>query len=92
MFLTFSSTTLSQLSLCLCLYKPESLLYPMVKFRVCRGKGSRDIVKQIYPCDQNHEKWFISQAHSPISNGNVTLLYIYPYKLQSLLHPTVQVS
>ena len=57
------------------------------KFRVCGGKCSRDTVTQIYPCDQNHEKWCISRAHSSMSNGNVTM-----YKLQSLLHPTVQVS
>ena len=44
------------------------------KFRVCRGKGSRDTVTQIYPCDQNHEKWYISLAHSSISDGNVTIL------------------
>ena len=46
------------------------------KFRVCRGKGSRDTVTQIYSCDQNHEKWFISRAHSSISNGMSHYFYI----------------
>ena len=46
------------------------------KFHVCRGKGLRDTVTQIYSCDQNHEKWFISQAHSSISNGMSHYFYI----------------
>ena len=46
------------------------------KFHVCRGKGLRDTVTQIYPCDQNHEKWFISRAHSSISNGMSHYFYI----------------
>ena len=46
------------------------------KFHVCRGKGSRDTVTQIYPCDQNHEKWFISWAHGSISNGMSHYFYI----------------
>ena len=46
------------------------------KFRVCRGKSSRDTVTQIYSCDQNHEKWFISRAHSSISNGMSHYVYI----------------
>ena len=46
------------------------------KFHVCRGKGSRDTVTQIYSCDQNHEKWFISRAHSSISNGMSHYFYI----------------
>ena len=47
------------------------------KFRVCRGKGSRDTVTRVH---QNHEKWFISRAHSSISDGDLTLL------LHTLIH------
>ena len=63
------------------------------KFRGCWGKGSTDTVTQIYPCAPKSKKWLISRAHSFTSDGDVTIrLHIYPYKLQSLLHPTVQVS
>ena len=44
------------------LYKPQSLLYPMVQ------------VSQIYACAPNQEKWFISQAHGSKFDGDVTIL------------------
>ena len=62
------------------------------KFRVCRGKGSRDTVTQIYPCASKSWKMVYftgSQLHIWWGCHNT---FTYPYKLQSLLHPTVRVS
>ena len=59
------------------------------KFCVCRRKGSRDRVTQNYRCAPKSLKKF-SRAHSFLSDGDLT--FTYPYELQSLLHPTVQVS
>ena len=65
------------LSLCLIVFINLNLsCIQWYKFRVCRGKSSRDTVTQIYSCDQNHEKWFISRAHSSISNGMSHYVYI----------------
>ena len=36
-----------------------------------------------------HQILFISWAHSSTSDGDVTILFTYPYELQSLLHPMV---
>ena len=73
-------------------YKLQCLLCLMVQVPSPQREGFRRYRHKFIHVHQNPITGLISQAHSFISDGKVTkLLATYPYKHQSLLHPTVQI-
>ena len=62
------------------------------KFRVCRGKSSKDTVTQIYPCASKSWKMVYFTGSQLHIGWGCHHTFTYPHKFQSLQHPTVSGS